>query len=364
MNSDPICRVIGLAVIIVGCAISAGFTIMALAVTGNTSDFTVIWAAGTMDTALVYDHAMVTAAQGPITGLSGGHVRPFVYPPSALLLFRPLAWLPFEFAYPLWIALLASAFGLAARQGFGWPTVGLSLITPPLIYGLWAGQPSILVAAIILFCVPHITRRPVLAGVAMGIGAAIKPQGFVLVPIALLATRNWRAAIGFAAGALGPVAISALFWPRLWVGWIDALASFPAIVRDLGLGASGVSPAAIAPAIGLPEGVGWAIRAMGVMLGLLLVWVSWTRSKDHGSRTTGLIGGTLLVSPYAMPYELAGLMPTAIAALLGGRLVLGLSVLPPLAKFAFPVAAVALIRGKTKEVLGEDPNLDRPRRSP
>src|SRR5947199_191898 len=74
-------------------------------------------------------------------------------------------------------------------------------------------------------------RRPLLAGVLLGVGAAIKPQIFLLVPLALAADRQWRTML--AAGVTGAAlaAASALVWGvDVWRQWLQALPRFNDVV--------------------------------------------------------------------------------------------------------------------------------------
>ena len=60
-----------------------------------------MWTGGTVDPRELYDFARIDSAQAWLLG-AGAHDRPFPYPPSALLVFAPLARLPFWVAGAVW----------------------------------------------------------------------------------------------------------------------------------------------------------------------------------------------------------------------------------------------------------------------
>lgn len=340
-------RSIGVAILILGLGFSLGFLFLAVRATHNTSDFTVFWTAGRADPTHVYDAQGITDLQKWLTGNSTKALRPFAYPPSALLIFEPLAKLKFGWSYLLWGILISSVFLVASLPYLDRRLIPILMLSPPVVYGVWGGQPTILIAGIILASVTMIGQRPELAGVALGLAAALKPQCLLLVPIGLAASRQWRVLAFFLTSGMAAVLLSmSIFGIQLWFDWLDALPRFEHIVDSLDLTRWGVSPAAIAPMLGLSATWDLLFKGTGVIAGVALVWMGWRRD-DNSIRSPSLICGTLLVSPYSMPYELAGLMPFAVTALFARRLYdVGFILVFParLAGLAVPFFAVSLFR--------------------
>lgn len=273
-------------------------------------DWAPLWAAGRLawaDPSAIYDFAAITAAQRPILGETV--LRPFVYPPSALLFIAPFAWLPFYASLIAFIAVTGAAF---ARQGFKIGAhLGL-LAAPPVVLAALVGQTSFLVGALALAALSQIRSRPALAGILFGLSAAIKPTLFVLAPFALAAGGHWRAIIYAGLSGLCAIVLSALcfgFGP--WIAWFDALPRFQELfLANETLVRTAISPYALAVRYGF-ESV-WII-AVGAAIGLAGAIFTFRSTEDVSARSVALFGGALLMTPYAMNYELALLAPAVMA---------------------------------------------------
>lgn len=276
------------------------------------SDWGPLWVAGQLawsDAASAYDFRLVSALQEPLFGPVGD--RPFVYPPSALLLFAPLSQLPFMLSYAVFILGSLALFERAARP-LG-PQVALMLLAPPVVLAAVAGQPTLFVVALVLFGLAQLDRNAVLAGVLFGIAGMIKPPLLLLAPVALAGGGYWRAfiAAGVTAGVIGLLSL-ALFGLDAWLTWLSVLPGF----RDLVIGfppllRNAVTPYAMAVRLGwLPD----AATALAALVAVPLALLAFARSRDLAVRLAALVGGALLISPYAMNYELAALAPALAAA--------------------------------------------------
>ncbi|GAA1817781.1 DUF2029 domain-containing protein [Planosporangium flavigriseum] len=178
-------------------------------------------------------HVYSYSQPDPVQGSLG-----FTYPPCAALLLRPLAALPLGAAQVVFSAvsvtvLLAAVWFLvapvAARHGYP-PWFGVALTVPlvswlePVRESFTFGQINfILLGLVVIDLMVAVPRRSRLAGVGIGLAAAIKltPAIFVLY---LLLTRRRRAAgtaviSAIAANALG----AALMWHDTWRFWTELL---------------------------------------------------------------------------------------------------------------------------------------------
>lgn len=278
-------------------------------------DFTMLWAGARFAVTRpldVYNVEAVTAAQMPLRPPVGP--LPFPYPPSALPLMAPFGLLPFWLAFWLWSVLSAAAFWTATRRIVD-ERAGLLLtfVTPPVVLALLLGQSTLWIGALLIWGVTLLSSRPYVAGLLFGIAAAIKPQSAVLVPIALLVSRDWRALPAMAAGFAAMVLLSLPFGPHLWVDWLAMVREHPKMVSGYGLDWLGASPMMALRVLGLPL----YLHAIFVALALWLVWRAF-RAEDVNNRVLVLLAATLLASPYSIRYELAMLAPSLVAALLTG----------------------------------------------
>jgi hypothetical protein len=272
-------------------------------------DFSCFWTgarAAVQHPAKLYDFTYVTGQQAWLIGRRL-HMRPFIYPPSSLPIFLPFVSFAYWPAYILWVTTTGALFCAAALQaGAKW----WILLFPPVAYVAVCGQVTFLVGALITGGLV-LRPRPILAGVLFGLAGAIKPQILILLPLALVADRQWRT-IGTAAMTAGTLAaLTMATWGiGIWADWFRALPLFqranfaiPSLVRTM------VTPYAALSAAGLPGA--WAYLLIPPVL--LAVWLVFRRTTDVPTRLLALIGGTLLIIPYAMNYELALLTPAVCA---------------------------------------------------
>ena len=334
---------------IVGLSIlySATHIIVWLAADLYLPDFVVFWTAGRatlVDPALVYNTQFITEAQRWLTHTTA-FPRPFAYPPTALLLFAPLAMLPVWWSYVAWNALSLTAYLLAARRFVQGRLLLFAAFSPAVVFTVMTGQTALLTAAAIMISIPLLVKRPFLAGVLMGLAGSVKPQSLLLAPLALAVGRHWTGLLGFFCGGAIMLVMSLVFGFTPWLDWWFSLREFGQIVEELDLMVSSVTPTGVAAIMGVSEGASIVLQIAGVLAGLYLVWWSF-RQDDVSMRVVGLVCGGLLCSPYAMTYELAALVPVCIAALFSGRpwgLAMGLPLTTAGGMFNIPIAALAVI---------------------
>ncbi|HET8750444.1 MAG TPA: glycosyltransferase family 87 protein [Sphingomicrobium sp.] len=277
-----------------------------------TPDFTVLWAGARFAVTRphdTYNVAAVTAAQMSLRPPVGP--LPFAYPPSALPLMAPFGLLPFWPAFWLWTVLSAGAFWSAARKISS--NALLAFATPPMVLALVLGQTTLWIGALLIWGVILLKPRPLAAGLLFGVAAAIKPQFVIMAPVAIVATRHWRAIGGGAAG-LGAMLVGSLaFGTFLWPEWAKAIGGFPAVISGYGLNFLGASPMMALKVLGFPV----YLHALFVCLAIWLVWRAF-RKGNIKEQVLALLAATLLATPYAIRYEVGMLAPSLIDALMAG----------------------------------------------
>lgn len=297
-------------ILLVGAFVVLDCALLSLFAPGN--DWAPLWAAGHVawtDPSRAYDFAYVTAQQQPLVGHLGE--RPFVYPPTALLLFAPFALLQFQLSMAVFVAASLFLLGWAASRLGSKPI--LLFLAPPVVLAALAGQPTLAVVGLALAALLDLDEHERRAGVLLGIAAVLKPPLLILAPIALAGGRHWRSLEAAGATAAGGVAVSAaLFGLDPWLHWIAALPKFQSLVATFEpLLRNTVTPNATALRLGLAGG--WTLLACA-LVAIPISAFAFARSKEVAPRLVILIGGALLVSPYGMDYELAALAP-AVAAM-------------------------------------------------
>ncbi len=160
-------------------------------------DFTNLWIAGVQalhgEAAWVYNPAAHVRAQEVLVGAGHAHYAIWPYPPTYFLIAVPLALLRYVAAFLTWEALtllgLAVVIYLIVRRR---PAIAVLLASPFTLWNIAAGQSGFLTASLLGASLLVLERRPVVAGVFIGC-LTYKPQWGILIPVALVAAKEWRA---------------------------------------------------------------------------------------------------------------------------------------------------------------------------
>src|ERR1700680_3286244 len=279
------CRVL-LAVEVVGFLfLVAGTYGLIVPLAGPTStDFVSFYAAGALADAgtaeLAYDQAAHDAAEQRATA-PGIEYRFFYYPPVFLLLCAALARLPYLLAFLLFEAATLVFYLIVARRILGergWPVFIPLLAFPGVFWTMGLGQNAFLTAALFGAATLWVDRRPVLAGVLFG-ALCYKPHFGLLVPVALLAGRHWRASA--AAFTSAAVLCGSSLILLGWQTWHDFLAAAagPTATYESGQITFGglVSPFGAVLLLGGTRAAAYAVQTGATLAAGFLVAVVWRR---------------------------------------------------------------------------------------
>ncbi|HEX9534783.1 MAG TPA: glycosyltransferase family 87 protein [Stellaceae bacterium] len=284
----------------------------------TSTDFVSFYAAGALADSgtpeLAYNQAAHDAAEQRATA-AGIEYRFFYYPPVFLLVCAALARLPYLAAFlvfetaTLALCLIVMREILAER---GWSAIIPVLAFPAAFWTLGLGQNSFLTAALFGAGTLWIDRRPILAGFCFG-ALCYKPHFALLVPVALLAGRHWRAlgaALGSAAALCG-LSLIAFRW-ETWYGFLAAAAGSHATYASGRINFGGlITPfGGVLLAGGTPNAAYMAQAAATLGAGLLVAFV-WWRGLPLPIRGAMLAAATLVAIPVALIYDL---MLAAVAA--------------------------------------------------
>jgi hypothetical protein len=179
--------------------------------------------------------------------------------------------------------------------------------------GLWLnlmiGQNGFLSAGLVAWGLYWLEKKPVLAGIAIGL-LSFKPQLGVLFPLVLLAGREWRCLISAMATVCFLVLTSLLVYgTEAWLAWAQAL-----VRAHQELGQAGLEHL-----LKVTSFYSW-VRQWGgsqteaemvqgmVAVGIALcLWKVWRSPVARSSKYALLILGALMVSPYVLEYDLTWL---------------------------------------------------------
>lgn len=275
-------------------------------------DFVAYWTAARLvlegaSATTVYQAAPLGALQTATFGGADVGYAPFPYPPSFLLICLPLGGLPYLGALAAWMSVTGYAYWRVARAWLG-RSAGLALPAlafPAVLINLGNGQNAFLTTALFGAGALLLGRRDVAAGLLLG-ALAFKPHLGVLIPVALLASRNWRAFAGAAASSVGLTLISAaVFGLEAWRAYPAQLEMMRAVVEQ-----GALSPAKLQSVFGAlllwraPLAMAYLAQAACALVAVAVVGVfAWRRPRSPALGPV-LIAATLLTGPYLLDYDL------------------------------------------------------------
>ncbi|MGE0563796.1 MAG: glycosyltransferase family 87 protein [Pseudolabrys sp.] len=294
---------------------------------GIASDFVNVWAAGklTLDgtPAVAYDwpaHKAVEelAVGKPFDGYFGWH-----YPPMFLFAAATLALMPYAAAYALW-AIATFPVYLAAMRGIVGDRAGylIAAAFPAVLSNFIVGQNGFLTAGLIGGTLLFIERRPVAAGVLLGL-LTYKPHLGLLFPLVLAVSGHWRV---FFVATIVAVILAALSWLAFgtvtWFAFFNSISQTSQAFLSDGWANWGKLQTAfgITRALGGGETLAWTLHGALALLTAIVVCVIWRSPVTFDVKAAALATGAMLATPYLYTYDLVVLaIPLAFLFRLGRR---------------------------------------------
>lgn len=284
------------------------------------ADFVTFWSAGRLalegNAIGAFDAVTILARQNEAApGLQ--HVFLWHYPPTFTLIAALLALLPYLLSYYLFAAASALLFVIALRPLVPWREAGVLLLAlPGTFVCLMHGQNSLVSAALIATALISIDRRPVLAGVCIGL-LAYKPQLGLLFPLVLAITGRWRVFAVAAATVTAYAGLSvAVLGLDLWTAFLHNVAVVREVVEAAQLPWCKMPSAfVLLRLLGVPQEMAYAVQTLVALGATALTCLVWWRCGPSLLAGATLVAGTLLLTPYTFDYEMALLaVPLAIIA--------------------------------------------------
>ena len=284
-------------------------------------DFSVFWAAAHVmlhgSPWQAYNHLAFAKVESTL--LSSFHSSgflPWLYPPSFLLIVTPLALLPLLISYLLFIGVSTLLFTIATLRisGLG-KVIGSRLASlfvaafPSVFVPAVVGQNSLMTATLAAFAVHWVDRKPVRAGLCIGL-LAIKPQMALVFPFVLIAAGAWRA---LASAAISALLITALGVLACGTETVHAFLLNADFLRNVLLEHNArfwlASPTTFAAlrANGVALVAAHLVQACVAVIAIAAACHVWKNTREARLRASVLVIATLLSNPYVWHYELAWL---------------------------------------------------------
>lgn len=246
-------------------------------------------------------------------------ILPWRYPPMFYLVVLPFSLVPLRLG---WVIFSLGTLGL-----YGWvfcravdaarpvvPQIPLQralLVLAafgPLWFNLLNGQTGFLTAALAAGALLCLKRRPVAAGVLIGL-LCIKPHLAVLFPLCLVAIGARRAFLSAAVTVVVFTLISTL------VLGADTLVAFLLGLREASqLLDAGQAPLAKMPSVFVslrllhaPLVLAYVVHGIVAVFVSGVVWRIWRGCQDERLRNAAMMTGTFFVSPYVFDYDMVWL---------------------------------------------------------
>lgn len=306
-------------------------------------DFVSFWGAARLalsgTPALAYDNEALRALQAQHVTFRSNAEMPFPYPPAFLLLVLPFATLSFPAAMVCWSLTTLAAWLAVIRRMFpssGW----LALAFPPIYANAAIGQNGCATAALLAGGLLFLQRRPFVAGLILGC-LVLKPQLALLLPIAMIAGRQWRAIIGAVTSAASLLIVGLLvFGTDASRAWLAQMPLYAEIARNGLVGwHKFVSVYAAARQVGLAAEPAFIIHCAIALCAAWAVWRVWRSDAEMLAKASVLIAATMLASPYLFFYDAVALtvpllflaerkMPVPLTAVLWFAPIASIAMLP------------------------------------
>ena len=291
------------------------------------NDFIGVWAAGRLvldgHPAAAYDWSLHREVEVAVAGYDFASYYGWHYPPTFLFAAAPLAALPYLVAWAVWLAITLPAYVVAVRAIIG-ERIGivLALGFPGGLWNISVGQNGFLTAALIGGTLVCLQRRPLLAGLCLGL-LTYKPQFGLLFPVILAFDQRWRVTVAASATAAALMAASVLaFGMESWhafFAWMPVTSN--AVFAE---GRAGLMK--LQSLLGMVRWLGGSMTAAWFAQGLLiagaiivLVWL-WRQRVRYEIKAAALAVAAMLATPYLYIYDFPVLaIPLAFLMRMGLR---------------------------------------------
>jgi hypothetical protein len=287
-------------------------------------DFLNFWmygrAAPTGDPSRFYDAAEYNRALQALLG-AGYPGQNWSYPPSVFFLAAPFGQSGYLTALLLWTLLGGAIFFAITRHYI--PDIRLTaalLLSPAAVLCIISGQSSLITAAMLVTIFAWLDRRPLAAGILIGL-LTLKPQLGILFPVVLIASARWRV---FASAAVTTLIIAGatalVFGPQVWADFVTkGLAVNNLVLADPERIATPFYPTVFMNLRGLdlPYGIAMAMQlCVSAFAVAAVVWAFHFRRDQNPLMLMALfLACSVAAVPYMLSYDTLGLTFAALLLL-------------------------------------------------
>lgn len=252
-----------------------------------------------------YNGATLRSAGEVITGQKISRLA-WNYPPTFLLIVYPLSFLSYPASLYLWLLVTLSGYLFVLyRIAPDRLTLWLAIVFPATFMNINHGQNGFLFASLLGGGLLLLNQHPIAAGILLGL-LTCKPQFAILVPVALIAGRRWKALGSMAATMIAMIVISAVVFGReIWVAFFEN-APFVRKLLETGSAPWFKMPTVFVAArmVGFDINVSYLLQAVVAMGMAIVVYYVWSQKRKEEVSNAILVLSILLTTPYAFVHDL------------------------------------------------------------
>lgn len=275
------------------------------------TDFSSFWSSSALalagTPAAAYDEATHGAMEERAIGARDLPYYAWFYPPTFLLIVWPLALLPYIWSLLVWLIGTGTGYAAVLRGFAKTPHALVPILGFPAVWvNVIHGQNGFLSVALLgggLLLLG--ARRTVAAGLLLG-ALTYKPQLALLLPIALIAGAEWKALAAAGASAMVLAATSlAAFGVKTFAAFF-ATSYFARLTVEQGVVSWTKMPSTFAAfrLLGASVPLAYAAQTVVAVAAMAMIVRIWRGSAGYEAKAAALAGGTLLLSPFLLSYDL------------------------------------------------------------
>lgn len=255
----------------------------------------------------IFDYQKFHQAQTALLGHEY-QLRVWSYPPYFLFYLIPLSWLPYQSAYILWNIVTFGMFTATLWwHGIRGSSIILLLLAPATFVNILTGQNGFLSGALFIGGLLCLRKYPLIAGMLLGF-LSYKPHLGILLPVVLLAMRQWKPLISAGITILSLALTSLLLHgPEVWHLYFTVTTNNNTAILESGTGfLMYMMPTVFMSGRILDFDIGMIYRLQFIMLVGVMIGTYWgVRHTAIPELRIALVSVAIfLASPYAHNYDM------------------------------------------------------------
>ncbi len=280
------------------------------------SDFINYWTAARLTLShnmmILFDIDTYHQAQEKLLGHTIYNVYTWSYPLPLIFFIIWLGFLSYPVGLAAWLVLtyIPYAFAVAARRPQAWGLAALLALSPASFENIDCGQNGFLSGAFMIGGLRLLEKRPIWAGILFGC-LSYKPQICILIPVALIAGRYWRALISTALTAGTLLGLSVLvFGLDAWQAYFEKIMPHMQSVLEIDPEASvkfiRMMPTGFMSAriMGASLSTAYMISGAMMMVSILAVVYAFKHCRNIDLRNALMLTAVFTASPYIFNYDM------------------------------------------------------------